>query len=117
MKLILGVNNMNKKISLIGILAVLMLITIALSATVSSNEAVTERKESPLWRIRTEIKISEKLEDAINNIKSSFFSENRIWSVPLLSRIFERNEPILGGSVAWVPTYCPYIKCILTSYC
>jgi hypothetical protein len=97
---------MNKKITIISILAVLMLIAIALSATVSSNATNTDKKESPLWRIRTKREINEKLENIINNIKASFIGEGRAFFIPQVIRFLQREELRLGSVVVTVPMYC-----------
>ena len=89
---LLGVNNMNKKLTIISILAVLMLISIALSTTVSSNAMGEERKESPLYGIRARRIINEKFETIIDNVRASFIGDDRIYFIPLSSRFLQREE-------------------------
>jgi len=69
---------MNKKILIGSILAVLMLIAISFATTVSSNTASNERKESPLFRIRTRLAIGERLKDL-----STRFLRQRVFFLPI----------------------------------
>ena len=73
---------MNKKILIISILTVLMLITISFTSTVSSNtETNDDKKESPLYKIRTNRAIGKNLGMIIDYIKTKFFGE-RIFFLP-----------------------------------
>ena len=59
---------MNKKIFLISILAVFMLVTISFASAINSNTTNVEKKESPLYRIRTRLAIGEKIGQIFKNI-------------------------------------------------
>ena len=80
---VLDVKKMNKKILIISILAVLMLVTISLASATNTNTTNTEKKESPLWTIRTKRAISEKINNIIENIKTKFLGE-RIFFLPFI---------------------------------
>jgi len=54
---------MNKKILIGSILAVLMLVAISFATTVSSNTTTNEKKETPLYKIRTKLAIGEQIKD------------------------------------------------------
>jgi len=73
---------MNKKILLVSILAVFMLLTISFASAVTTNTTKTERKESPLYSIRTRQAIREKISNIIENIKAKFLGE-RIFFLPV----------------------------------
>jgi hypothetical protein len=97
---------MNKKTIVLSILAVLILITISLTTTVSSNTTDTEKKESPLYGIRVKQKITQRIGRIIENIDASFIRESRIFFVLPFYRFFQRNEdPAI--SVQLVPSFCP----------
>ena len=74
---------MNKKLLVVSILAVFMLVAISLTSAVSSNEVktVVEKKESPLFGIRTRQAIKEKLGEIIENIKTKYIGE-RLFFLP-----------------------------------
>ena len=72
---------MNKKILIGSILAVFMLVAISY-ATAVNNNTNTEKKESPLYGIRTRRVISEKITNIVENIKTKFLRE-RIFFIPL----------------------------------
>jgi hypothetical protein len=74
---------MNKKILLFSIVAVFMLLTISFASAINTNNTYNERKESPLFRIRTRRAITEKITNRIDNIKTNFLGE-RIFFLPLL---------------------------------
>ena len=65
---------MNKKLLIISLLAVFMLVSISFvsSAEVNTN---TEKKESPLYEIRTRRAISEKIGEIVENIRTKLFGE------------------------------------------
>ena len=70
-----------KKILIISISAVLMLVTISFASAIDTNTDV-EKKESPLYKIRTRQAIREKIGKIIENIKTKFLGE-RIFFLPL----------------------------------
>ena len=73
---------MNKKILVVSALAVLMLVTISFATAVSSNTNTTvEKKESPLFGIRTRLAIGERLESLKETIQAKFVGE-RIFFLP-----------------------------------
>ena len=59
---------MNKKILIVSILAVLMLMAISMASAVNTTTSM-EKKESPLFRIRTRRAIGERLDELRENIK------------------------------------------------
>ncbi|MGF3584624.1 MAG: hypothetical protein ACQXXD_02780 [Thermoplasmatota archaeon] len=58
---------MNKKILVVSILTILMLVTISFATAVTSNTNTTnsKKKESPLFKIRTELAIGERIKDLV----------------------------------------------------
>jgi len=73
---------MNKKIKIIGGLIAFLLITIVFASTVSSySEKAVENKESPLYQIRTQQRIIQKIDYLIKNIKTKFLGE-RMFFLP-----------------------------------
>jgi hypothetical protein len=75
---------MKKKIMIGSLLAVFMLVAISFISSAEVNTDV-EKKESPLWKIRTRRSISEKISDIIENIKTKFLGE-RMFFLPKLIR-------------------------------
>lgn len=71
---------MNKKLLILSILAVFMLVAISFVSAVNIT-TTSEKKESPLFRIRTRRAIGERLSELRENIKSRFIGE-RIFSLP-----------------------------------
>jgi len=75
---------MNKNILVISIAAAFILIAISFASAVSSNNAKTNnKKESPLFGIRTRRAIVEKLGKIIENIKTKFIGD-RLFFLPFL---------------------------------
>ncbi|MDH7517954.1 MAG: hypothetical protein QHH19_06390, partial [Candidatus Thermoplasmatota archaeon] len=74
---------MNKKILVVSILTILMLVTISFATAVTSNTNTTnsKKKESPLFKIRTELAIGEKLQNLKETIKAKFLGE-RLFFLP-----------------------------------
>jgi len=72
---------MNRKITCISIVAVLMLITISYATALNTTDV--EKKESPLFKIRTNRVIKEKISSIIENIKTQFLG-GRIFFIPFL---------------------------------
>ena len=80
---------MNKKILSLNILAVSMLVTISFASAINTNTTINvQKKESPLYGIRTKLAIGEKISDIIKNIRTKFLGE-RIFFLPIqrLSKI------------------------------
>jgi len=69
---------------LFSISAVFMLVAISLTSAVGSNETktVVEKKESPLFGIRTRLAIGERLENLKEIIKTRFIGD-RVFFLPL----------------------------------
>ena len=72
---------MNKRILILGILAVLMLVTISFASALNTKTSDVEKKESPLYRIRTRLAVGEKIGQILENIKVKLFG-GRIFFVP-----------------------------------
>jgi hypothetical protein len=80
---------MNKKI-LIGIfLAVFLLVSISFVSSAEVNNDV-EKKESPLYRLRTKRAITEKISEIVKNIKTKFLGE-RLYFLPASWLIYEND--------------------------
>jgi len=73
---------MSKKLLLISLLAVLMLVSLSF---ISSALVIKdfERKESPLYQIRTKKTISENVEEIVNKLNARFLGE-RIFFLPFV---------------------------------
>ena len=54
---------MNKKILTISILAIFMLVTISFATAITTNTTDTQKRESPLFKIRTRLAIGERIKD------------------------------------------------------
>ena len=73
---------MNRKITCISIAAVLMLVTISYATALNTTDV--EKKASPLFKIRTNRAITEKISSIIENIKKCrislrlIFPQNRL---------------------------------------
>ena len=73
---------MNRKILVVSILAVFTLVAISFATAVSSNTATSvEKKESPLYGIRTRRAIGERLGKIIDYIKTRFLGD-RLFFLP-----------------------------------
>lgn len=91
---------MNKKILIFVVLATLMLVTITFATAIQTTN--TNKKESPLYKIRTKLAIGER----IQNLKTKFIGE-RIFFLPSL---LLRNQPDqLSTTHQW--TDCSTIGC------
>ena len=66
---------MNKKILSISILAIFLLVAISFASAVGTNTSDAEKKESPLYGIRTKRAIGEKIGNILENIKTKFLGE------------------------------------------
>ena len=90
---------MNKKLLVVSIVAVFILVAISFSTAVSSNTVKTvERKESPLFGIRTRQAIKEKIGDIIENIKTKYIGERAFFLPFQLLRIKNTLRLYTGGS-------------------
>jgi len=90
-----------KKIVWIYILAVIMLVAVSYVSAVTANSAESiQKKESPLYRVRSKIAISEKIATLINMVKSRFLGErifflrfDRLsYETPILSKEWHTND-------------------------
>ena len=59
-----------------------MLLVITFASAINSNITAVEKKESPLYNIRTGLAIGEKISQILENIKTKFLGE-RIFFIPL----------------------------------
>ena len=94
---------MNKKILIVSILAVFTLLTISFATAVSLNTVKTnDKKESPLYGIRTRRAIGERLGKIMNYIKTRFIGD-RIFFLP-----FQRIRTIISEDYTMVspPSMC-----------
>ena len=73
---------MKKKIMIGGIIVIFMLVTISFASAINTNNINAERKESPLYKIRTELAIKEKIGKIFVLIKTRFLGE-RIFFIPI----------------------------------
>ena len=76
---------MNKKILLVSSIAVFMLLFISFASAINTNNTNTERKESPLYKIRTRLAIGEKISQIFENIKTKFLGERIFLRLPILN--------------------------------
>jgi hypothetical protein len=74
-----GGKGMNKKILMVSILAVLMLVTISFATAINTTPA--KKKESPLFGIKTELAIEEKIQNLRDNVKAKYVGE-RLFFLP-----------------------------------
>ncbi len=70
---------MDIKIFLISIITVLLLVTITFAAAINTTN--TDKRESPLFGIRTRLEIGDKIQNLKDNIKARFFGE-RLFFLP-----------------------------------
>ncbi len=106
---------MNKKLITISILAVLTLVGISLTSAVTTTKD-NERKESPLYGIRTKLAIGEKLENLRANIEAKF-TVGRVFWIPLQ---WQRNDLLvrerlqiktIGHTECEYP-FCSFVPCM-----
>jgi hypothetical protein len=71
--------NMKRKITIVSIITILMLVTISYETALNTKDV--EKKESPLYKIRTKNAIKEKIGEIIKNIKTRFLNR-RIFFIP-----------------------------------
>jgi hypothetical protein len=72
---------MKKKILIVSIFGIFMLVAISFASAVTTNTINDNKKDSPLYRIRTKTAIREKINKIIDNIKTRFLGE-RVFFVP-----------------------------------
>jgi hypothetical protein len=72
---------MNKKIIILSVLVVLMLVGISFVSSAETNTN-SEKKESPLYGIRTRKAIGEKFVNILEDIKTKFLSGKRMFFLP-----------------------------------
>jgi len=68
---------MKKKIIILAMLATTMILTVTMASAINTADTKNEKEESPLYGIRTNRAISEK----IQNLKTKFFG-NRLFFLP-----------------------------------
>jgi hypothetical protein len=81
---------MNKKILILSLLAVFMLVSISFVSAAEMNTDV-EKKESPLFGIRTAKAINEKIGRIIDNIRTKFIGE-KLFFIPSVLRCFSQTS-------------------------
>jgi len=89
----------NNKILLVGILTVFMVIAVSYATAVNTNTANTERKESPLFHIRTRRAITEKITTILENIRTKFLGERMFFLPFQWLRYRVSNLPILHFTI------------------
>jgi hypothetical protein len=98
---------MNRKI-IVGCFLVIFLMMTTSIVSVAGSEASNEKKESPLYRIRTKSAIRERVDTIVENIKTKFLGE-RIFLIPMIfERGFLRNFPQQNA----IYTYLTDCKCL-----
>ena len=93
---------MKKKILLISTLAVFSMLIISFASAISTNTTNVERKESPLYRIRTINSVGVKLGDILHQIKTKFLGE-KIFFLPtkwIASNSAQKDGPTDKGSIS-----------------
>ena len=79
-----------KKILILSFLAVLMLVTISFASAINTN-ADSEKKESPLFKIRIKSTIGQKIGGIYEQIKSKFLGE-RSFFLPIHWMIIKKQR-------------------------
>jgi hypothetical protein len=102
---------MKRKVIIGSILAILML-TLSIVTVVGSETSTAENKESPLYRIRTNRAISERVESIVKGIYTNFLGENRVFFIPmrLINRVYDNSRTdTASGFEKWCPdpTFLP----------
>jgi hypothetical protein len=100
---------MKKKVVAISILAVFMIVAISYATAVNTTNV--EKKESPLFGIRTRRAINEKITDIIENIRTKFLG-GRMFFMPLIR--FRTDTPRVPmfkvntnfEECTWYPSMC-----------
>ena len=95
---------MNKKILVVSILAVFTLVAISFASAISSNTVKSvDKKETPLYGIRTRRAIGERLGEIIDYIKTKFLGD-RIFFLPFQWLKLQGENP---WTIQNPPTFCP----------
>ena len=101
---------MKKKILIFGVLSVLMLVTISFSSAISANSEKDDKRESPLFKLRTQRALSIKLGNILEQIKTKFLGE-RIYMIPFsLMKLFDEKSDNVQ-LISWVYTSCKGFMC------
>jgi hypothetical protein len=107
---------MNKKILVLSLLGVLMLVSISFVSSAEVNTYV-EKKESPLYGIRTRRAITENIEKIVKNIKTKFLGERVFW-IPYHLFVYNRQSLSYDTEVGYMDTLCCTNKIIAPrTYC
>jgi hypothetical protein len=106
---------MNKKMVIMSLLAVFMLVSISFVSSAEVNSGV-EKKESPLFKLRTRRVISEKIGNIIENIQTKFLG-GRILFLPFQGITDDDQISIMPGiTIAKAYFWChgppTIIRCI-----
>lgn len=112
-----GASIMKNKITIICILTVFMLLTISFATAVNTN-AKTNKKESPLFQIRTQGAIKDNIKEGkekISDMITSFINNRVYLRIPLLEYMLGKgqNQNHLWSSPSG--TFCPSMGCL--TYC
>ena len=83
---------MNKKLLIVSILCVFTLVAISYASAINTT-TVIEKKESPLFGIRTRRAVREKIGEIIENIKTKYIGE-RVFFLPFQWSINSDGIPI-----------------------
>ena len=94
----MGVNNMNKKRTIIGCVLLFMLVALPFVSAVTQNTDV-EKKDSPLYRIRTRFAINEKISNIVEKIKTKFLGERMFFLPATLRNRFSRTSSGMASSL------------------
>ena len=105
---------MNKKIFVLSILAVFVLTTITLSSAINTTN--NNKKESPLYSIRTRLAIREKIGQILDNIKTKFLGE-RLFFIPF-KWITTNRGTVIETMYTYKGETCdsPCTACFMTCY-
>ena len=103
---------MKKKILIIGISVAFMLVTISYATALRTTEV--EKKESPLFRLRAQKAIKEKINTILESIKTKFIGERVFWIHFRIFRIDNGNTPpsinSLGGKACTCYDTCSMVN-------
>jgi len=88
---------MNKEILIISIATIFMLVAISFASAVSSNTMSDEKRDSPLFRVRTRRAIGERLDELKEAIKAKFIGE-RVFFLPF-QWLMNRDDLSLRGGL------------------
>jgi hypothetical protein len=101
------VYKMNKKILFGSFLAIIMIVAISFASAVETNTTDVEKKESPLYGLRTRRATTEKISNIINNIKAKFLGERMFFLPVRWARPLGSNIPILHETAKIETAECP----------